>query len=112
VTGLRRPKARRKLLDRLRHGDDWTAASCKPFSVSGRRDEQLRTLADELRQRGAGDDCYLLAQHSELDTVRLPVEAALDRSIDDGCAVLICGGGSLALHLPEMPATPFLLISR
>lgn len=39
----------------------------------------------------------------------LPLSEALDELSDDGCALLICIPGVLAVHLPESPEPPVIL---
>jgi hypothetical protein len=109
LTGLRRPKTRRKLLGRLCHVDDWARGFRQEVRLTGKRDEQLAQLQARLRAKGAGAECHVLSERSDLDGQRLSLREALDLTADDGCALLICLPKRLALHLPESPAAPLIL---
>ena len=100
--GLRVPKRRRKLLERLwdSHGD-WRTDVAIPLKMSGSRSVQIDSLAQELSRRGGGDSVSVLAAADEHDGAALALRAALERFIDDGGAVLICIPTKLALHFSE-----------
>lgn len=109
MSGLDNAKLRRKILDRLCHYDDWRADLAVATTPTGRREEQLAALLAQLRGLGAPEICHVMAQRSDCDARSMPLVAALDALSDDGCALLVCIPGVLALHLPEAPAPPMIL---
>jgi hypothetical protein len=101
TAGLADPRLRRKLLERLWNaGSDWDARHVTPLQLTGKRPDQITSVLGELRGRGAGDTCHVLAADDEMDGQSLTLHQAVQAFSDDGGAVLICGP-NLALHFPE-----------
>lgn len=109
LQGLGHPKARAKVLARLAASEDFLDAWYHPLRLSGMRDEQVRALLAMLGQKGASTSCHVLSQDDEVDGRVMPLEEAIERSIDDGGALLVCTPGHLALHFPETPEPPAML---
>ena len=109
MSGLDSPKRRRKVLDRLCHHDDWQADLARTTTPTGRREEQLAALLAQLRGLGAPQACHVMSVRSDCDARSMPLVEALEELSDDGCALLICIPGVLALHLPEAPSPPVIL---
>jgi hypothetical protein len=69
-------------------------------------------LAAQLREKGAGDDCYLLSEDPELDSRALPLEEALALIVDGGsqhATFVSCLPARLAYFHEEEPAHRYLL---
>lgn len=97
------------MLARLAGREDFLDDCHHPLRLSGMRDEQVRALLVTLDQKGAPMDCHVLSQDDEVDGRVLPLLEAIERSIDDGGALLVCTPGHLALHFPETPEPPAIL---
>ena len=109
ITGLDNPKRRRKILDRLCHHDDWRTNLARTTAPTGRRPEHLAALLAELRALGPPAVCHVMSERADCEARSMPLPEALEALSDDGCALLVCLPGVLALHLPEAPAPPVIL---
>jgi hypothetical protein len=112
TAGLANTKHRRKIVRRLCHEDDWLDKYATTTKPTGMRHEQLSALLGELRRLGAPADCHVVAESPAHDGRSMPLVDALEEFIDDGCALIICVPGALAVHLPEAPAAPVILSRR
>ena len=109
VTGLSSAKRRRATVGRLCHGDDWRPGRSAVVELSGDAVEQRVGLEARLRALGAPSSCHVVSESGEHDGAAMPLAAALAALFGEGCSLLICIPGRLALHLPEAPAAPVLL---
>ena len=73
---------------------------------TGKRADQIATLLAELTRRGAPPDCRVMSKSSIHDSKVMMLTEALQALSDNGCALVICLPGQLAVHLPEAPTTP------
>jgi hypothetical protein len=109
TASLGNTKHRQKITSRLCHEDDWLDKYATTTTPTGKRREQLSALLNELHRLGAPADCHVMSESSAYDGRSMPLADALEELIDDGCALIICVPGTLAVHLPEAPAAPVIL---
>lgn len=102
---------RQKATGRLAHFPDLDPAFCRPAEPSGRAAENVsRTLA-QLREAGAPEFAYIVADDDALDGQMLDLADALERILATGTGALIsCIPGQLALFEGEHPDDRNLLI--
>jgi hypothetical protein len=112
TAALSNTKHRRKIANRLCHQDDWLDKYATTTTPTGKRREQLSALLNELHRLGAPTDCHVVAESLAHDGRSMPLAHALEELVDDGCALIICVPGALAVHLPETPAAPVILSRR
>jgi hypothetical protein len=99
-------KYRRRILDRLNHKQDFRHGVEIPIPAKTSADD----VVTELRQRGAGDHCYVIADSSHKDGQELELTEAIDFMCNHHFAVIIsCVPGKLACYKPESPGEPVLL---
>jgi len=71
------------------------------------------SIERELRRCGAGDDCHVVSENREIDGKRLPLRAALERTVGQGMGTLLsCVPGSLAYFEGEGPSDRCVLARR
>jgi hypothetical protein len=107
---LANPKRRAKALDDLNHGRDLDPSYAQPIGPDQRRAPAVARL---LRQRGAPDQCYVLADDEDLDGQELALEEAVERAAAGAfMAVVCCVPGRLAFYRQEAPGEWYVLDRR
>jgi hypothetical protein len=104
---LSNPKKRPKILDRLNHVLDLDYS----YATRLDRSASLESLERQLREKGAGGICHVIADVSELDGRDIPLREALDY-VYYGCffgIIVSCVPGRLALYKDEAPGAMYLL---
>jgi hypothetical protein len=97
---------RRKVLSRLNHVLDLD----ERFSTRLHDTHPASALLKTLRDRGAGRECYLIAENSDLDQRIMTLEDAIEEvSVEDSGVVVSCTPGRLALYKAEDHRLHFLL---
>jgi hypothetical protein len=106
---LKTSRGRKKLRAQLAHFADIDPA----VVVEGGAQGQARTgLGHRLRELGAGDSCYLLAEDAELDGREMPLEDALASitAHEHLAAFVSCLPGRLAYFHGEEPEERLILL--
>jgi hypothetical protein len=97
---------RRKILSRLNHVLDLD----ERFSTRLHDTHPASALLKALRERGAGRECYLIADDSDLDQRMMTLEDAIEEvSMEDSGVVVSCIPGRLALYKMEDHRLHFIL---
>ena len=100
LTMLANPKKRTKILGLLYHNLDTIPA--KAFAIAN-RDHNPVSVEKLLRQKGAGDFCYLISPETEFDQQQMPLREALDMLItQDSTGIACCLSGRLAYYKAEL----------
>jgi hypothetical protein len=74
--------------------------------------QNARAIGEQLREKGAGERCYLLSEDPELDGRELELDAALVEIVDGGsqyATFVSCVPARLAYFHDEEPANRYLL---
>jgi len=97
---LANPGKRKKILGQLYHNLDTIVARSMPIANRGNHADFIVKL---LRQKGAGQACYLISPEQELDQREMPLQEAIEMLIShDSTAVACCIPGRLAYYKAEM----------
>ena len=104
---LHSAKLRSKMLDRFNHRLDFIQSLATRVPTEMNTSEGIENL---LRQRGAGDQCYLISDHNDLDGQALPLAEGVTAARRAYFATVVCClPGRLAYYKPESPATGYIL---
>jgi hypothetical protein len=105
---LKSPRGRRKLRSELAHFSHLDPTLATEQVGAGRASE----LVDRLRNLGAGESCYLLAESADLDgkTIRLEDALAAIAAQDHLAAFVSCVPGRLAYFHGEDREQRFILV--
>lgn len=95
---------------RLAHGDDFLDQYVEAYRPSGKRDAQVAAIVQEMTKRGAPATCHVISEDDAVDGKDLTLPDALDATLGWSAALLICIPAKLALHMPEPPGDPVILI--
>jgi hypothetical protein len=99
---LSNPKRRSTITSSLAHFRNLDPRSV--VAVVGSRHDP-RSLASELRSRGATDTCWVISENREIDARRLPLLEALERIVGYGMGSLVsCVPGVLGYFEGEGPS--------
>lgn len=102
---------RQKATGRLAHFPDLDPAFCHPVDSSGRAAENVHRTLTQLREAGAPELAYVVADDNALDGQTLDVADALVRILATGTGALVsCIPGQLALFEGEHPGDRNVLI--
>ena len=97
---LAAPKRRRKILNELYHSLSLIGARTTRIAP---RDHSAEAVEKVLRQKGAGQTCYLISPEPELDQQEMALREVLDLLIyQDRVAVACCLSGRLAYYKSEL----------
>jgi hypothetical protein len=102
-------KRRDKLRSQLPHFDHLDPRFTTPIPP---RERSATILGARLREKGAGDRCYLLSEDADLDGRDLPLDDALVDLVDGGshhATFVSCVPGRLAYFHDEEPENRYLL---
>jgi hypothetical protein len=102
-------KRRNKLRSQLPHFSHLDARFTTPVPT---REQSAVELGARLREKGAGDRCYLLSEDADLDGRELALDDALVAIVDGGSHIatfISCVPGHLAYFHDEEPGNRYLL---
>ena len=105
--GLRSPKHRKKLLDRLNHNHDFDPSFLLRLAKEMQSASAVYAL---LKSAGAPDECYVFSANPSIDGMRMPLAEALSKTFAMGLGTVIsCIPGKLAYFEGEDPGECYVL---
>src|SRR3712207_5216845 len=104
---LAHPKRRRKLLDDLNHNPDFEPSYMTHLPFGHYDSEAVVKL---LREKGAGNECHIIADDSDCDGLDLPLKEAIEYAIRHSWGIVVlCVSERLAYYKMEDIKSAYLL---